>query len=75
MDYARSVCRSAALTCLRTLQVLQSERLRITSSAPWYVCDMHICDDLGVPHFVGHIRALTESNDSNLAGVLNVLFR
>ena len=55
--------------------MLQSERHRIASDAPWYVGDMHICEDLGVPHFVDHIRALTESIDSNLAGVLNLLFR
>lgn len=32
-------------------------------------------EDLEVPFFADHIRALTESFDSNLAGVLNPLFR
>ena len=74
-NYASCVCRPAALTCVRTLQVLQSESLRIASYAPWYFGDMHICEDLGVPYFVDHIRAITECTDSNLAGVLNLLFR
>ena len=47
--------------------MLQSERLRIG--------DIHICEDLGVAHFDDNIRTLTESIDSNLAGVLNLLFR
>lgn len=70
-----SVWWSAAHNYVRTLQVLQPECLRIASDAPWYAGDMQICEDLGVPHVVDHIRALAESNDSNLAGVLKLLFR
>jgi hypothetical protein len=72
MDYACSVCRAVVLTCVRTLKVFQSERLRIASDAPWYVGGMHICEDLGVQHFIDHIRALTESI---LTGVSKLLFR
>ena len=36
---------------------------------PWYVSNRQIHEDLGVPLFADHIRALTESFDSKLADV------
>ena len=41
--------------------------------APWYMSNVEIHEDLGVPFFVEHIRALTKSYDSKLAGVGNPL--
>jgi len=41
----------------------------------WNVSNRQIHEDLGVPLFADHIRALTESFDSKLAGVGNSLVR
>jgi hypothetical protein len=73
MDYACPVCRSAAQTHVRRLQVLQSKCLRLATVAPWYVSNRQIHKDLGVPFFADHIRALTVSFDSKLADVGNPL--
>jgi hypothetical protein len=45
------------------------------TGAPWYVSNRQIHEDLGVPFFADHIRALTESFDSKLADVGNPLVR
>jgi len=71
MDYACPAWRSAAHTHVRRLQVLQSKCLRLATSAPWYVSNRQIHEDLGVPLFADHIRALTPSFDSKLADVGN----
>jgi len=42
---------------------------------PWYVSNRQIQDDLGVPLFADHIRALAESFDSKLADVGKTLVR
>jgi hypothetical protein len=42
---------------------------------PWYVSNRQIHEDLGVPLFADHIRALTASFDSKLADVGNPLVR
>ena len=73
MDYACPAWRSAARTHVRELQVLQSKCLRLATVAPWYVRNGHIHEDLGVPLFADHIRALTASFDSKLADVGNPL--
>jgi len=75
MDYACPAWRSAALSHVRRLQVLQSKCLRLTTGAPWYVSNRQIHEHLGVPLFADHIRALTESFDSKLADVGNPLVR
>ena len=75
MDYACPAWRSAARTHIRRLQVLQSKCLRLASGAPWYVRNKQIHEDLGVPMFADHIRALTASSDSKLAEVGNPLVR
>ena len=49
--------------------------LRLATGAPWYVSNRQIHEDLGVPLFAHHIRALTESFDSKLADVGNPLVR
>ena len=49
--------------------MLQSKCLRLTTGAPWYVNNMQIHEDMGVPLFADHVRALTESYDSKLVDV------
>jgi hypothetical protein len=73
MDYACLIWRSAAYSHLRKLQVIQSKCLRIATGVPWYISNVQIHGDLGVPFFAKHIRALTESYNSKLAGVGNPL--
>ena len=75
MEYACAAWRSAARTHVRRLQVLQSKCLRPTTGAPWYVSNKQIHEDLGVPQFADHIRALTESFDTKLANVRKPLVR
>ena len=75
MDYACLAWRSAARTHVRRLQVLQSKCLRLVTGAPWYVSNRQIHDDLGVPLFADHVRALTARFDSRLADVGNPLVR
>ena len=62
-------------THVRRLQVLKSKCLRLATGAPWYVSNRQIHEDLGVPLFADHIRALTASFDSKLADVGNPLVR
>ena len=69
MEYACPAWRSAARSNVRRLQVLQSKCLRLATGAPWYVSNGQIHEDLGVPFFADHNRALTESFDSKLADV------
>jgi hypothetical protein len=71
MDYACPAWRSAARTHVRRLQVLQSKCLRLATSAPWYVRNRQIHEDLSIPLFADHIRALTASFDWELADVGN----
>jgi len=75
MDYACPSWRSAARSHVRRLQVLQSKCLRLATGAPWYVRNRQIHEDLGVPMFADHIRALTASSDSKLADVGKPLIR
>jgi len=69
--YACPAWRSAACTHVQWLQVLQSKCLRLASGALWYVSKRQIHEDLGVPLFADHIRALTASFESRLADVGN----
>ena len=46
-----------------------SIRLRLATGAPWHVNNRQIHEDLGVPLFADHIRALTESFELKLADV------
>ena len=55
--------------------MLQSKCLRLATDAAWYVSNRQIHEDLGVPLFAEHIRALTASFDSKLADVGNPLVR
>jgi len=71
MDYACPVWRSAARSRVWKLHVLQSKCLRIATSAPWYIDNRQIHNDLVIPSFADHIRALTESFDSKLSDAGN----
>jgi peroxiredoxin len=75
MDYACPAWMSAARSHVRKLQVLQSKCLRLATGAPWYVSNREIHEDLDVPLFADHIRALAESFDSKLADVGNPVVR
>jgi hypothetical protein len=75
MDYACPTWRSAAHTRVRRLQVLESKCLCLATNVPWYVSNRQIHEDLGVPLFADHIRALTASFDSRLADMGNPLVR
>ena len=55
--------------------MLQSKCLRLLTGTPWYPSNWQIHEDLGVPLFADHIRALTASFDSRLADVENPLVR
>ena len=66
MDYACPAWKSAARSHVWRLHVLQSNCLHLATGAPWYSSNRQIHEDLGVPLFANHIRALTESFDSNL---------
>jgi hypothetical protein len=60
MDYACPIWWSAPYTYINKLQVLQSKCLRIATNASWYVGNKQIHEDLEIPFFANHIRALTE---------------
>jgi hypothetical protein len=75
MDYACPIWRPAARSHVRKLQVLLSKCLRIATNAPWYVGNRQIHEDLGLPLFADHNRALTERFDSKLADAGNPLVR
>jgi hypothetical protein len=75
MDYACPIWRFTARSHVRKLQVIQSKCLRIANNAPWYVSNRQIHEDLGIPFFADHIRALTESFYSKLADAENPLVR
>jgi hypothetical protein len=75
MDYACPIWRSAARSHAQKLQVLQLKCLRTATDAPWYVGNRQIHEDLGIPLFADHIRALTESFNSKLADAVNPLVR
>jgi len=74
MDYGPG-WRSAALTNVRRLQVLQSKCLRLATGAVWYVSSRQIHEDLGVPLLVDHARDLIASLDSKLAYVRKPVVR
>jgi hypothetical protein len=65
MDYAWPIRRSVAHIHVNKAQVPQSKSLRIATNAPWHVSNRQIHEDLGIPFFADHIRALTESFDSS----------
>jgi hypothetical protein len=75
MGYACPIWRSAARSHVRKLLVLQSKCLRVASNEPWRVSNRQTYENLGIPFFADHIRALTESFDSKLADATNPLVR
>jgi len=63
MDYTCPAWRPAARSHVRRLQVLQSKSFRLATSAAWYISNRQIHEDMGVPLFADHIRALTARFD------------
>jgi hypothetical protein len=63
-DYACPVWRSAARTRFRRLQMIQSKCLRLVTGALRYLSNRQIHEDLSVPLFADHVRALTARFDS-----------
>jgi len=57
MDCACLICRLAADTHIKK-KVHQFKCLRLATSAPWYIGDIHIHEDLGVPFFADRISEL-----------------
>jgi hypothetical protein len=45
----------------------------MATNAPWYVSNRQIHEDLGIPSFADHIRALSEGFNSKLADAGNPL--
>jgi hypothetical protein len=64
VDYVCPIWRSAACSHVRKLQVLQPKGLRSETNAFWYVRNRQTHENLGVPFFTEHIRALAVSFDS-----------
>jgi hypothetical protein len=60
MDHESPIWRSAARIHVRKLQVIQSKCHRIATNVLRYVINRQIHEDLGIPFFADHIRALTE---------------
>ena len=58
--------------CIHTCK---SKCLRLATDSPWYVGNRQIHEDLSVPLFADHIRALTASFTSKIADVVNQIFR
>ena len=75
MDCECPALRSTARTHVRRPQGLQSKCLRLATGALLYLSNRQIHEDLGVPLFADHIRALTASFDSKLADAGNPLVR
>jgi hypothetical protein len=49
-----------------SLLAAMSRSCKHCDNAPWHITNTQIDDDLGLPFFADHMRALTESFDSNL---------
>jgi len=69
MDYACPIWSFAESIHVRRVQVLLSKCLRFAFDAPWYKDSRQIHEDLGVPFFAEHIRALTSSFGSRSTDV------
>jgi hypothetical protein len=76
MDYACPIWRSTARSHVRSCKCYNPSvfALRITHLGT-LVTAKQIHEDLGIPFFADHIRALTESSDSKLADVGNPFVR
>ena len=61
MDYACPVWRYVAPSHLKSLQVIQSNSLRSATGATWYVSNLQLQSDLGVPYLAEHIRSIVQN--------------
>jgi hypothetical protein len=74
MDYACPAMRFVTRTHIWRLQIIQSKCLCLATGAPWNEGRRQNHEDLGVPFFAGHIRALIASLDLKLADVVSPFF-
>ena len=58
MDYAYQVCRPAARSHIRKMQVIHSKYLRVATNDPCYISNRQIHNDLEVSYFTDHNRSL-----------------
>jgi hypothetical protein len=63
----------AAVAVVQVTGINKGTYTHMYQSAPWYVSNRQVHEDLGVPLFADHNRALTASFDSKLADVGNPL--
>ena len=75
MDYDCPVWRHVAPSHLKSLQVIQSKCLCSATGAPWYVSNLQIHSDLGVPYLAEHIRSFAQSLYSTFSDAENPLVR
>ena len=61
MDYACPAWRHVAPSDYKSLLVIQSKCLRSATGAPWYVNNLQLHWDLGVPYLAEHIRSIEQS--------------
>ena len=73
MDYACPVWRHVAPSHLKSLQVIQSKCLCSATGAPWYVSNLQLHSDLGIPYLVEHISGTAQSLYSTFPNVENPL--
>ena len=73
MDYACLVWQHVALVHLKLLQVIQSKCLRSATGAPWYISNLQLHSDLGVPYLGEHNRSIAQSLYSAFPDVENPL--
>ena len=75
MENYSPVWRYVAPNHIKSLQVIQCKCLRSATGAPWYVSNLQIHSDLGVPYLAEHIRSIAQSLDSTLPDEENPLGR
>ena len=75
MDYICPVWQNVIPTPLKSLQVIQSKCLYNAMGTPWYVSNLQIHLDLGVPYIDEHMRNIAQSLDSTLPNAKNPLVR
>jgi hypothetical protein len=67
-DYASPIWKSAARSHVRKLQVLQSKRFHTRTNSHWYFGNRQIHENLGIPFFAHHIRALSSTQSYLMQG-------
>ena len=71
MNFACPVWRHVTKAHLMLLQVIQSKCLCSATGASWYISNLQIHTDLGIPCIAEHIRNIAQSFDSTLPDAEN----